>query len=104
MKLPQSPGKVLVLFDAIASSVFFFLYQYSQLSVMSKISEMEFSILTPVVKAVMIFACSLYFGDPFGWRSLVGICITTGGGYCFTKVSKPSGTPKTHLLPVAHSE
>eukprot|EP00933_Yihiella_yeosuensis_P029861 TRINITY_DN23514_c0_g1_i1.p1 TRINITY_DN23514_c0_g1~~TRINITY_DN23514_c0_g1_i1.p1 ORF type:complete len:386 (+),score=68.10 TRINITY_DN23514_c0_g1_i1:30-1160(+) len=70
--------------EIFLSSVFFFMYQFIQLIVMSKLGPLAFSVLTPIVKAFMIVACSLYFGDPFGFLSAIGVAISTGGGYLFT--------------------
>eukprot|EP00933_Yihiella_yeosuensis_P029862 TRINITY_DN23514_c0_g1_i2.p2 TRINITY_DN23514_c0_g1~~TRINITY_DN23514_c0_g1_i2.p2 ORF type:complete len:100 (+),score=17.99 TRINITY_DN23514_c0_g1_i2:55-354(+) len=56
----------------------------SATKVMSKLGPLAFSVLTPIVKAFMIVACSLYFGDPFGFLSAIGVAISTGGGYLFT--------------------
>jgi hypothetical protein len=72
--------------NAFLSSIFFVLYQFTQLQVMSTMSPLAFSILTPVVKAIMIVVCSLYFGDSLGMFSFLGILSTTGGGYLFSRV------------------
>jgi solute carrier family 35 protein E1 len=72
--------------NAFLSSIFFFLYQFTQLQVMSTMSPLAFSILTPFVKAIMIVVCSLYFGDSLGMFSFLGILSTTGGGYLFSRV------------------
>jgi solute carrier family 35 protein E1 len=72
------------------SSFFFFWYQWTQLKVMSVLSPLAFSILTPVIKAVMIGLCSWYFGDPFTIWSAIGVASTTGGGYLFSKFQKTS--------------
>eukprot|EP00930_Biecheleria_cincta_P104223 TRINITY_DN96410_c0_g1_i1.p1 TRINITY_DN96410_c0_g1~~TRINITY_DN96410_c0_g1_i1.p1 ORF type:complete len:380 (+),score=67.44 TRINITY_DN96410_c0_g1_i1:40-1179(+) len=77
--------------DLLASSIFFFLYQLTQLVVMSKMTPLAFSVLTPVVKAFMIVACSLYFGDPFGMLSAVGVVVSTSGGYLFTLARSADG-------------
>ncbi|CAE8641869.1 unnamed protein product [Polarella glacialis] len=78
--------------DMMMSSIFFFLYQFIQLMVMSKLTPLAFSVLTPVVKAFMIVACSLHFGDPFGLLSAVGVAISCGGGYLFTLARGADGT------------
>jgi solute carrier family 35 protein E1 len=72
--------------NAFGSSIFFVLYQFTQLQVMSTMSPLAFSILTPVVKAIMIVVCSLYFGDSLGIFSFLGILSTTGGGYLFSRI------------------
>jgi drug/metabolite transporter (DMT)-like permease len=76
------------LLDLVGSAVCFFLYQFTQLQIMSSMSPLAFSILTPVVKATMIVVCSFYFGDAFGVMSAIGVLTTTGGGYLFSAVSK----------------
>jgi drug/metabolite transporter (DMT)-like permease len=76
------------LLDLVGSAVCFFLYQFTQLQIMSSMSPLAFSILTPVVKATMIVICSFYFGDAFGVMSAIGVLTTTGGGYLFSAVSK----------------
>lgn len=77
--------------DLLGSSIFFFLYQLTQLIVMSKLTPLAFSVLTPVVKAFMIVACSLYFGDPFGILSALGVVVSTSGGYLFTLARSAEG-------------
>ena len=74
--------------NVVKSSIWFGLYQIIQLQVMNTLRPLEFSILTPVVKAFMIAACSLTFGDTLGVVQLVGIGITTSGGYYFSTQSK----------------
>ena len=74
----------------------FFSYQYTQLRVMSLTSPLAFSILTPVIKAVMIVLCSLYFGDALGLRQLAGVLLTTSGGYWFTKTKLATSGAGTH--------
>jgi drug/metabolite transporter (DMT)-like permease len=87
--------------DLIGSAVCFFLYQFTQLQIMSSMSPLAFSILTPVVKAAMIVICSFYFGDAFGIMSAIGVLTTTGGGYLFSTVHKAessrSSLSKTNL-------
>jgi drug/metabolite transporter (DMT)-like permease len=100
----DQPVDMVFAVDVTLSSVCFFLYQYLQLRVMVQLSPLSFSVLTPVVKAVMIVACSLYFGDPFGWYSLLGVLTTTGGGYLFSVFSKsdakhPPPLPAIHQKP-----
>ena len=85
----------LFLIQIAASCLGFFSYQYTQLCVMSLTSPLAFSILTPVIKAVMIVLCSIYFGDVFCVRQAVGVLITTGGGYWFTQTSNSDGNNKT---------
>jgi hypothetical protein len=36
------------------------------LQIMSKLTALEFSILTPIIKAFVIMACAVWFGDDFG--------------------------------------
>ena len=79
--------------NIFVSSFFFFCYQWIQLKIMSALSPLAFSILTPVVKAIMIGLCSWYFGDPFTIWSAVGVLATTGGGYLFSRYQK--GTTKS---------
>lgn len=74
----------LFVWHVLVSSLFFFFYQFTQLKVMSQLSPLEFSVLTPIIKAFMIVACSLHFGDQFGLTSAIGIAISTTGGYLFT--------------------
>jgi solute carrier family 35 protein E1 len=73
------------------SSISFFCYQFTQLKIMSLVDPLTFSILTPVVKAIMIVTCSWYFGDSFGLLSALGVITTTGGGYLFTRVVATTG-------------
>mmetsp|Transcript_30922 Transcript_30922/g.92859 ORF Transcript_30922/g.92859 Transcript_30922/m.92859 type:complete len:320 (-) Transcript_30922:124-1083(-) len=70
--------------QVLASSVFFFLYQFSQLNVMSALTPLEFSILTPIIKAFVIMFCAVWFGDDFGLQSAVGVVVSLGGGYAFS--------------------
>ena len=77
-------GQKQFIWDLIISSISFFLYQYIQLMIMSILRPLSFSVLTPVVKAIVIVACAFCFGDTFGFWSLVGVTVTTGGGYVFT--------------------
>ena len=51
---------------------------------MSQLTPLEFSILTPIVKAFAIVCCALYFGDDFGVQSAIGVAISLWGGYIFT--------------------
>merc|ERR1740121_1567017 len=76
------------------SSAFFFAYQFTQLKVMSQLSPLEFSVLTPIVKAFMIVACSLYFRDEFGVTSAIGVFISTFGGYLFTVAKQKEAARK----------
>ena len=65
-----------------------------QLSVMSRMTPLAFSVLTPVIKAMMICLCSVYFHDPFGLQNVFGVAITTAGGFLFTMVRwQPSSAP-----------
>jgi drug/metabolite transporter (DMT)-like permease len=98
-------SKVLYEHDFLVSIVTaclgFFAYQYTQLRVMSLVSPLAFSILTPVIKAVMIVLCSLYFGDPLGIWQFVGVVTTTSGGYWFTMTkTAPPSSKKASVLPV----
>jgi len=52
---------------------------------MSRMSPLAFSVLTPVVKALVIVACSVVFGDAFTFWSAAGVIISTGGGYLFSQ-------------------
>eukprot|EP00037_Helgoeca_nana_P037020 m.14173 g.14173 ORF g.14173 m.14173 type:complete len:319 (-) comp8301_c0_seq2:285-1241(-) len=70
--------------NVFMSSIFFFLYQFTQLIIMSKLTALEFSILTPIIKAFVIMACAVWFGDDFGVQSAVGVLVSLGGGYAFT--------------------
>ena len=72
--------------DVALSSVCFFLYQYTQMAIMSSLSPLAFSVLTPVVKALMIVACSYWFGDPFTALTAIGVVLSAGGGYLFSQV------------------
>jgi len=71
--------------DVLKSSLTFAIYQFSQLKVMSSLNPLSFSVLTPVIKAFMIVACSLCFGEPLSFAILVGVGMTTGGGYLFSR-------------------
>lgn len=82
--LEASGSQMLFVWHVGVSSVFFFAYQFTQLKVMSQLSPLEFSVLTPLVKAFMIVCCSLYFGDEFSVTSAIGVFISTFGGYLFT--------------------
>jgi drug/metabolite transporter (DMT)-like permease len=77
--------------NVLMSSISFFCYQLTQLKIMSLVDPLTFSILTPVVKAIMIVTCSWYFGDSFGLLSAFGVITTTGGGYLFTRVVAATG-------------
>jgi len=79
------------LVDSLLSSVSFFVYQFLQIQVMSTLSPLAFSILTPVIKVIMMVSCSWYFRDPFGILNAVGVLITTGGGYLFTTIKAAAG-------------
>jgi len=83
------------LWSVVVSSVFFFVYQFTQLKVMSQLSPLEFSVLTPIVKAFMIVSCSLYFGDAFGVTSAIGVVISAFGGYLFTLAKQQDAAKKT---------
>merc|ERR1712232_931138 len=41
----------------------FFLYQLAQIKLMSKMSAINFSVITPMSKAFVIVSCALYFGE-----------------------------------------
>ena len=61
---------------------------------MSRMTPLAFSVLTPVIKALMICLCSVYFHDPFGMQNVFGVAITTAGGFLFTMVRwQPSSAP-----------
>jgi hypothetical protein len=51
---------------------------------MSQLTPLEFSILTPIIKAFTIVCCAVYFGDDFGVQSAIGVTISLWGGYVFT--------------------
>jgi len=72
-------------FDMLASSVAFFFYQFVQLLVMSKLSPLAFSVLTPIVKAFMIITLTICYGDSISSLSAMGIALSVGGGYLFTR-------------------
>lgn len=98
------------LVQILGSSLGFFSYQYTQLRVMSLISPLAFSILTPVIKASMILLCSAYFGDAFSFQQILGVAITAGGGYWFTQTKSKDGNkrpdvgnPTTTTTPSADS-
>ena len=91
---PPSPSSPLP--SLTISSLSFFLYQLFQLQLMASLSPLAFSILTPVVKAVMILGISFYFGEGVGmggWGG-VGVVVTTGGGWWFSMESKKWGETK----------
>ena len=71
--------------DLVVASLSFFLYQYIQLVIMSTLNPLSFSVLTPIVKAIVIVTCALCFGEKFGIWSAIGVTVTTGGGYAFTR-------------------
>eukprot|EP00035_Acanthoeca_spectabilis_P029749 m.6271 g.6271 ORF g.6271 m.6271 type:complete len:333 (-) comp3815_c0_seq2:24-1022(-) len=75
------------------SSLFFFLYQFTQLLIMSKLTPLEFSILTPIVKAFVIICCAIWFGDDFGVQSAIGVAVSLGGGYAFTVAKQAAAKP-----------
>ncbi|CAE7572180.1 PPT1 [Symbiodinium natans] len=80
--------------DLLASSVFFFLYQFVQLLVMTQLSPLAFSVLTPVVKALMIVVLTLYYGDEMSPLSALGVVLSVAGGYLFTLAKSNSGRAK----------
>lgn len=80
---------------------------------MSKLTPLEFSILTPIVKAFVIICCAIWFGDDFGvqvWsglflvvesrflqicclQSAIGVAVSLGGGYAFTVAKQAAAKP-----------
>ena len=71
--------------DVALSSLFFFLYQLSQMVIMSRLPPLAFSVLTPVVKSFMIVGCALVFGDTFTAWSALGVGVSASGGYLFSR-------------------
>lgn len=71
--------------DMALSSLFFFLYQLSQMVIMSRLPPLAFSVLTPVVKSFMIVGCALVFGDTFTAWSALGVGVSASGGYLFSR-------------------
>eukprot|EP00040_Diaphanoeca_grandis_P007178 m.39978 g.39978 ORF g.39978 m.39978 type:complete len:318 (+) comp18351_c0_seq1:401-1354(+) len=84
--------------NMLASSIAFFAYQFLQLRVMSSMTPLEFSVLTPVVKAVLIVCCCIYFGTAFGVATGLGVAMTTSGGYLFSR-AKTAETSDTGVKP-----
>ncbi|CAE7640620.1 PPT2 [Symbiodinium sp. CCMP2456] len=76
--------------DMLASSTFFFLYQFVQLLVMTQLSPLAFSVLTPVVKALMIVVLTAYYGDEMSLLKALGCVLSVGGGYLFTLAKSSS--------------
>lgn len=89
--------------DVVLSGMSFFIYQFAQLVVMSRLAPLTFSVLTPLTKASMIVACAMYFGDPFGSKNVAGVVISTLGMFSFSAAKRAdaaggaaSGKGKTH--------
>ncbi|CAK9034208.1 unnamed protein product [Durusdinium trenchii] len=80
--------------DMLASSIAFFFYQFIQLLVMSKLSPLAFSVLTPIVKALMIVTLTLCYGDNISAFSASGIALSVGGGYLFTRAKSVTEVAK----------
>ena len=56
-----------------------------QMVTMSRMSPLAFSVLTPIVKALVIVSCAILFGDTFTIWSGAGVMISSGGGYLFSR-------------------
>jgi len=70
------------------SSVGFFIYQFSQMVLMTKMSPVAFSVVTPMSKAFVIVACALYFGEGMSLLNIAGVSISTFGILLFTLVRR----------------
>jgi len=74
--------------DLLLSGSSFFVYQYSQLVVMSRVDALTFSVLTPISKASMIVACALYFGDALNRPNILGIVVVATATLLFAAAKR----------------
>merc|ERR1712194_126411 len=70
------------------SAVGFFFYQFAQMVLMSKMSAVTISVMTPSTKAFVIICCALYFGETVGLKSLTGLLQLMGGVLMFAIVRR----------------
>lgn len=74
--------------DVLLSGMGFFVYQFSQMVLMTRMSSIAFSIVTPMSKAFVIITCAVYFTEGLGVTNLAGIVISTVGVLCFSCVRR----------------
>jgi len=96
MQQLQHEGKIKSFWwNLVCSGTGFFLYQLSQINLMSRMSAITFSVITPMSKAFVIVSCALYFGDPMSGFNITGVAISTIGVLLFTAARRADTAAST---------
>jgi len=66
----------------------FFVYQFSQMVLMTRMSTIAFSIVTPMSKAFIIVSCAIYFAEGLSLLNMAGVAISTAGVLLFSAVRR----------------
>jgi len=74
--------------DVTLSGAGFFVYQFSQMVLMTRMSTIAFSIVTPMSKAFIIVSCAIYFAEGLSLLNMAGVAISTAGVLLFSAVRR----------------
>eukprot|EP00971_Amphidinium_carterae_P021900 432065-Amphidinium_carterae.1 len=81
----------------LTSAVSFFIYQLSQMMLMSKLSAVSFSVMSPLSKVMVIATCAVISGDDFGVVNIAGMAVATGGVLLFSLTMRRERIPSSKL-------